>query len=62
MRRIGIVLLPEHRGKGYGTAAQRRLARYLFDTTVQRVEAGTDAEDIAEQRALERAGALEKRS
>jgi RimJ/RimL family protein N-acetyltransferase len=55
--RIGIVLLPEHRGIGIGTAAQRLLADYLFATTpVHRVEATTEADNIAEQRALERAG------
>ena len=54
---IGIALLPEHRGKGVGTEAQRRLAGYLFDTgPVQRVEAYTDVENVAEQRALEKAG------
>lgn len=54
---IGISLLPEHRGKGTGTAAQRALVAYLFDTTpVQRVEAYTDVENTAEQRALEKAG------
>jgi RimJ/RimL family protein N-acetyltransferase len=54
---IGISLLPEHRGKGVGTLAQRLLVAYLFDTApVQRVEAYTDVENVAEQRALERAG------
>ena len=54
---IGIMLLPEFRGQGYGTEAQRQLSRYLFDTTlVERLEAGTDVENIGEQRALERAG------
>jgi RimJ/RimL family protein N-acetyltransferase len=54
---IGILLLPRHRGRGYGSAAQRLLADYLFDTTlVERLEAGTDVENVAEQRALERAG------
>ena len=39
---IGIALLPEARGKGCGTQAQRMLARYLFaHTTVQRIEAST---------------------
>ena len=27
---VGIVLVPEHRGKGYGVEAQRLLAEYLF--------------------------------
>ena len=54
---IGIALLPGHRGHGYGAAAQRALVEYLFATTlVERIEAETDAENIAEQHALERAG------
>lgn len=54
---IGIALLPRARGRGYGTQAQRLLARYLFaHTTVHRIWAGTEADNIAEQRALEKAG------
>jgi RimJ/RimL family protein N-acetyltransferase len=54
---IGIILLPEARGQGIGTQAQRLLARYLFaHTTVHRIWAGTEADNIAEQRALEKAG------
>jgi RimJ/RimL family protein N-acetyltransferase len=54
---IGIALLPEARGKGHGTQAQRLLARYLFaHTTVQRIEAATEVGNVAEQRALEKAG------
>ena len=54
---IGITILPEHRGHGHGTAAQRMLADHLFATTeANRVEATTDVHNIAEQRALERAG------
>jgi RimJ/RimL family protein N-acetyltransferase len=54
---IGISLLPGQRGHGYGSAAQRALAEYLFGTTLaERIEAETDVENIAEQRALERAG------
>jgi RimJ/RimL family protein N-acetyltransferase len=54
---IGIVLLPEARGKGFGTQAQRLLAQYLFaHTTVQRIEAATEVGNVAEQRALEKAG------
>jgi RimJ/RimL family protein N-acetyltransferase len=54
---IGISLLPGQRGRGYGAAAQRALAEYLFATTlVERIEAETDVENVAEQRALERAG------
>ena len=54
---IGLALLPEYRGQGLGTAAQRLLVDYLFRfTTVHRLEAGTDAENLAEQKALERIG------
>jgi aminoglycoside 6'-N-acetyltransferase len=54
---IGITLLPQHRGRGLGAEAQRQLADYLFaHTRVERVEAGTDVENLAEQRALEKAG------
>jgi RimJ/RimL family protein N-acetyltransferase len=54
---MGIALLPEARGKGYGTQAHLLLARYLFaHTTVHRIEAPTEAENLAEQRALEKAG------
>lgn len=50
-------MFPEHRGRGYGSRAQRQLADYLFATRlVERVEATTDVENIAERRALERAG------
>ena len=54
---IGITLEPEHRGKGYGAEAQRLLASYLFSTyPVMCVEASTDVTNVAEQRALEKAG------
>jgi RimJ/RimL family protein N-acetyltransferase len=54
---IGISLFPAHRERGYGSAAQKALAQYLFATTLmERIEAETDVENIAEQRALERAG------
>ncbi|MFI5913000.1 GNAT family N-acetyltransferase [Dactylosporangium sp. NPDC051541] len=54
---IGIALLAPYRGRGIGAVAQRLLTEYLFDTTpVERVEAYTDVENVAEQRALEKAG------
>jgi RimJ/RimL family protein N-acetyltransferase len=54
---IGIALLPAHRGQGHGAEAQRQLAAYLFaHTRVERLEASTDVDNLAEQRALERAG------
>ena len=49
---IGIDLIPEARGRGFGVEAQRLLARHLFATTgVNRIEAMTDVENLAEQRA-----------
>lgn len=54
---IGINLVPGARGHGFGVEAQRLLAEHLFDTTsVDRVEASTDVDNLAEQRALEKAG------
>ncbi len=54
---IGISLLPAQRGQGYGASAQRAIATYLFaQTPVARIEADTDITNIAEQRALEKAG------
>jgi [ribosomal protein S5]-alanine N-acetyltransferase len=54
---IGVLLFPEHRGHGLGTAAQRLLVEYLFATTLaNRLQAITDVENLAEQRALERIG------
>jgi RimJ/RimL family protein N-acetyltransferase len=54
---IGINLLPDWRGHGYGTRAQRLLAEHLLATTpVERIEASTDVENVAERRSLERAG------
>lgn len=56
---VGIALLPESRGQGIGSVAQRQLAEYLFaHTTAQRVEAATEVGNIAEIRALEKAGYL----
>ncbi|MGH9125617.1 MAG: GNAT family N-acetyltransferase [Acidimicrobiales bacterium] len=54
---LGISILPAYRGRGYGSEAQRLLAEYLFSSRlVERLEAGTDVENLAEQRALEKAG------
>ncbi|WP_033295701.1 GNAT family N-acetyltransferase [Amycolatopsis jejuensis] len=54
---IGMVLLPEARGHGLGTEAQRQLVRYLFaHTQFNRVEASTEAGNRAEERSLQKAG------
>jgi len=54
---MGIWIHPDHRGKGHGSEAQRLGAAYLFEhTMLERVEAGTESGNVAEQRALEKAG------
>jgi RimJ/RimL family protein N-acetyltransferase len=54
---IGIELRPESRGQGFGAEAQRLLARFLFEAhDLNRVEAQTDVQNLAEQRSLEKAG------
>ena len=54
---IGIWIAPEHRGHGHGSEAQRLMAAYLFEHTyLERVEASTEAGNVGEQRALEKAG------
>lgn len=57
--RIGCTIAPEYRRRGYGAQAQRLLAEHLLTTTDgNRVEADTDVQNVAERRALERAGFL----
>lgn len=59
--RIGITVLPAHRGRGIGARAQALLAEQLFATTeANRVEADTDVENTAERRALLAAGFREE--
>jgi RimJ/RimL family protein N-acetyltransferase len=54
---IGINLIPAARGRGFGVATQRRLVERLFARgDVHRIEASTDVENVAEQRALSKAG------
>ncbi|MFN2148884.1 MAG: GNAT family N-acetyltransferase [Anaerolineales bacterium] len=54
---IGTHLAPDRRGQGLGVEVAALLAGYLFETyPVQRVEAETDVENSAAQRALEKAG------
>lgn len=54
---VGIRLRPDFRGRGIGGPAQALLADYLFDTTTfERLQAETDVRNVAEQRALEKAG------
>jgi RimJ/RimL family protein N-acetyltransferase len=54
---IDIALVLEARGHEYGTLAQRMLVEYLFaHTHVNRIQASTEVTNVAEQRALEKAG------
>lgn len=54
---IGASVLPVQRGRGIGTAAQRLLVEHLWSTTqVHRLQAHTEAGNVAEQRALEKIG------
>lgn len=53
---IGLSLSASARGRGIGTVAQALLAGALHRAGVHRVEASTDPTNLAEQRALERAG------
>ena len=54
---IGMALLPEARGHGYGTQALRLVARYLFaHTTAHRLEATIEAGNVASRRMVEKTG------
>ncbi|OKI96782.1 GNAT family N-acetyltransferase [Kitasatospora sp. CB01950] len=54
---LAIGLIPTAQGRGTGTRAQRLLADYLFaHTRAERLQAWTDCANVAEQRALEKAG------
>ena len=57
---IGILLLPDPR-RGLGDVVQALLADHLFSTTLaHRLEALTEFDNVAERRALERAGFLQE--
>jgi RimJ/RimL family protein N-acetyltransferase len=53
---IGVSVMTEYRGKGIGAMAQHLLAEELHRQGIVRVEAQTDIENVAEQKALEKAG------
>jgi RimJ/RimL family protein N-acetyltransferase len=54
---IGVSVEPALRGRGIATQAQRLITEYLFaHTLAHRIEAITDVTNVAEQKALERAG------
>jgi [ribosomal protein S5]-alanine N-acetyltransferase len=54
---IGYVAAPGHWGKGYVTEATRTLVEWAFQqSTIYRVYATTDVENLASQRVLEKVG------
>jgi len=53
---IGISIIEEFRGQGFGSIAQKLLAEELHRQNYVRVEASTDVTNIAEQKALQKAG------
>lgn len=53
---IGVAIAPAYRFRGFGSAAQQRLAQLLHREGYVRVEASTDVMNVAEQRALAKAG------
>jgi len=54
---IGFWLLPEEKGKGYGTEVVQLIVDYLFlSKDIRRVQAATHNENRASQRALEKVG------
>jgi len=53
---IGVSLLEEFRNQGIGSIAQKLLAEELHLQGYARIEASTDVTNIAEQKALEKAG------
>lgn len=57
LARVGLILLPDHRGYGIGTQALALLRDYLCENyPLARLEADTDADNIAGQRILENNG------
>jgi len=54
---IGYVILPNERGKGYGSEATGIMVDYLFlSKDTMRIQATTDARNLASQRVLEKTG------
>jgi RimJ/RimL family protein N-acetyltransferase len=54
---IGYEIIPNERGKGYGTEATQLIVDYLFlSKTIERIQAITDVRNKASQRVLEKVG------
>ena len=58
---IAAGILPQARGQGIGTSAQHALVSYLFThTRVERIQATTDPENLAELRCLAKIGFVQE--
>jgi RimJ/RimL family protein N-acetyltransferase len=59
---FGIALLPQYRGHGYGTEAQRLLIDFLFglDEDLNRIQSDTAVDNIPERRSLVKIGMVEE--
>lgn len=58
---IAVGILPAARGRGIGTRAQRELVSYLFThTRVERIQATTDPENVAELKCLQKIGFVQE--
>ena len=54
---IGLIIAPDQRGRGLGSAAHTCVVHYLFESTaVHRLIAHTDVDNLAERRCLDRSG------
>jgi len=54
---IGTFLIPSERGKGYAPEATHLIVDYLFlSKSIVRIQAGTQVENVASQKALEKCG------
>jgi ribosomal-protein-alanine N-acetyltransferase len=54
---IGTFLIPSERGKGYAPEATHLIVDYLFlSKNIVRIQAGTQVENVASQKALEKSG------
>jgi ribosomal-protein-alanine N-acetyltransferase len=54
---VGYTLVPDERGKGYGTEALAIMVDYLFlSKDIMRIQAQTDQRNVASQKVLEKAG------
>jgi RimJ/RimL family protein N-acetyltransferase len=54
---VGFYIVPEERGKGYGTEAMKQLVRLVFEKyNTQTIVAGTSSLNLSSQRALEKSG------